>query len=473
MSPLQFLNSWKRTANTLTASLSLLVSAISAPAQGQWVSQGTLNIPKHSYSFLAATPSGDVLAATYNTNAAAGQTRELPALLIKDPMNVAPQVIELCRTTFDPQRGYSGIACDPTGSFFVAGDTGDATTSFVKKFKYNGSPDTTFGKGGEIHPGHRCLGLDTIGNHLLLAVDWGQIQMYDLSTGQLRNVVKSTGSAPALVRDIAIDPKSLRLFGVAQGGLVTWGGGSPWLPEGYKFRTVVEPMRKPRAGEGVSIDPLRRTVLITHTPGNELVEVAGNGARQTYPISSAAADSQLSDSVLSFDGSTLFVSDLIGMQVHMLKRDVALVAQAMRNSAGPMPSPEATLAQPAPPVNWVKSYSEALEQARANKQPMIVYFRLGTVGKCAEVEKGILLSDDFKQRARGYVCVFENVDKDRLLAYRFGVFQVPHIVVLDPTGDTISDFRYDIVPRDLYGAMDAGRHGPISERVNGEAVAGR
>lgn len=434
------------------ATLCLVVGAAKLPA---WDSVGALKIPKYNYNFLAATPNGDLLAATFNSSAAGAAERPLPALLIRNPGEAKPEVVSLCLTPFEAQRGYSGIACDATGSFFVSGDTGNSATCFIRKFKADGSPDTAFGSGGEVRPARRCLGVDIAPDVLCVAVDWGEILLLDAKTGAAKGKVpKLPGTI--YIRDIAMDPKSMRIFGVAQGAIYTWGGGTPWNPEAYRSRQVSEKAGELRAGEGLSIDPLQRTVLTTPIPGNQLVEVYGNGQRIAYTVTSAQPKTHLADSVLSFDGSMVFLSDMIGQQIHAMRRDVgsiiaSRVTPTLVLNAAALSSATGT----ANALKWNPSYNAVVQETRQAGKPMIVYFRRPKVPRCEEFEKRVVLTPAFASSATNndFVCVFQDAALDRLLAYRFGVYQVPHLVVLDAKGETKAEFGPDADPKAVYSAM--------------------
>lgn len=431
------------------AAVAIMALATWAPAQ--WTSVGTLAIPNYNYSFLASTPSGDLLAATHNSKGT-GVAEELPALLIRNPQSGTPEVIPLSTISFEPSRGYGGIACDQSGSYFVSGDTGNATTSFVRKFKPDGSPDVTWAKQGELKPGRRCLGMDVLGDTLLLAVDWGVIQLYSVSTGA------PLGELPKVknlfVRDITIDPRSMRVFGIAQGGVVTWGEGTPWRPALYKMREISPAISEPRAGEGISIDPMNRSLLSTPIPGNVLVETRGNGSTTRTIIETAQSDTHLGDSVLSFDGARLYVSDMRGQKIHVLQR---AVADNRVSSAIPFATlaPETAAGPAAGPPQWQRSYEATLSKAQAEGRPMLVYFRRGNVKACAEFEANILKTDNFYRRAAPYICVFEDVAANRLIASRLGIYRVPHVLVIGRDGKTVAEFSYNINPAELFKAMES------------------
>ena len=448
--------------------------------QAQWTPAGTLNVPEYNYAFLSATPSGDLLATTFHSGASDAPPRDLPALLIKNPTSSNPQVIELCSATFQTQRGYGGVACDEAGFFYLSADTGDTETCFLRKFRPDGSPDTSFGNGGIVKPGRRCLGLDVVGNYLLMAVDWGWVQVYNASSGQLAGSIEKPDEV-IYVRDIAIDPSSMRVYGVAAGSVLVWDEGAPWEPSKYKLQRLTPEAGKFRAGEGISYDPINRAALITPVTGNIIYEVSGPNQVMKKTIPSAQTNTHLADSALSFDGNTLFITDIIARKIHLLKRSLTndnMTIQPGQTASGssepsspyvksqqnspPAPTRASQPSQrtgPAEQVNWHRSYTRVMESARRRGRPMVVYFRRKGVQKCVEFESNVLLTDEFNRRAQNFVCVFEDlIDRDRaMMAYRLGVFRVPHIMVLDKNGETIARFTYNISPMELFNALDSVR----------------
>lgn len=456
------------------AMLALLLAATAWPAWAQWEPQGVLRVPSMNYLFLAATPAGDLLAATFNTASVDSPPRDIPALLIRNPTSPQPEVIELLRVPFGGQRGFGGVACDSYGNIYLSGDTGAPSTCFLRKFTPDGKPDSTFGQNGVVMPQRRCLGLDIFGDYLVLAVDWCQLQVYSATSGQLL-FTGGKGPADYFVRDVAIDPVSLRIYGVAAGRVVVWDSGMPWEPGSYVFRPVTPAAGTVRSGEGISLDPIKRQAIISPAPGNTLYEVNDQGSAVRTIDTAAEPTHHLADTVVSFDGSKLFVSDLTTGQIHVLTRNAPETSTPVGtrppdNGTGgtspgllPTASPSPTTppisqgsGQPTP-VTWHRSYQEIVEQARRGGQPMIVYFRMNGVAKCDEVEKSILLTPEFNRRAANFACVFEDIAFNRLLAYRFGVFRVPYIVVLNRRGEIVFQAIYNIDANALAAAIASAR----------------
>ncbi|MCC5874801.1 MAG: thioredoxin family protein [Candidatus Sumerlaeia bacterium] len=445
-------------------SLGLLVLAfLPFKASAHWQSAGTLNIPEYNYSFLAATPSGDLLATTFYSAPETNPAVEMPAVLIRNPSAQRPEVVEVMRARFQPNRGFGGVTCDSTGAFFVSGDTGETGSSFVRKFNADGSRASSFGDGGEIRPGFRCMGLVVFGEYLLLAVNWGQVQIYNKDTGRLVGTTSRLDEV-VYVRDLAIEPSTMRIFGVAEGAVVSWGQGTPWNPGQYRFQPISSKAGELRSGEGLSIDAIRRSVLVTPIPGNTLLEIEGMGRSRNHVVATADPQTHLADSVLSFDGSTLYISDMRDRKIHVMRRDMSVVrreqeevarqrreATARQASGRGAASTEGEVVAP----TWHRSYTEIVQRARTEGKPMVVYFRSPQSDRSREFEKEILLTDEFNRNAEGFYCVFEDVTRDQLLAFNFGVYRVPHIVILDPSGNTRAEYTWDIEKESLLRSMQA------------------
>lgn len=429
-------------------------------AASEWESVGTLNIPRtYAYNFLAATPGGDLLAAPVNNE---NVTRDIPALLIRNPSADAPELVPLVSLMFEPQRGFGGIACDSDNNFYVSADTGDSGTSWVRKFRPDGTPDPAFGRNGELRPRKRCLGLEVWRNYLLMAVDWGNIMVLDTASGNMVSTIQVTGASRYFVRDIAMDATNFRIFGVAAGGVVVWEGGTPWQPQTYQFRQLSPPGETPRSTEGISLDPISRRALTMPIPGNILHAVSNTGDIMRSTIQTAAFDGHMSDSVISYDGTTLYITDLPARTIHVMTRRGGTDAEYV--SATVVAATQARQVRPAEPtggapaqVTWYDSYDRVVEWARTTRRPMLVYFRRADFPKCAEFESGVLAGQDFARRAARFVAVYEDVSSSAssLLAYRFGATRVPSIILMDSTGEVKARFSFNIPSDQLFAALDS------------------
>jgi hypothetical protein len=461
----------------LTIVLTLILLSYPLAAQ-EWRSVGVLNVPRAPYSFLAATPQGNLIATVHNNAPSNSAPQPRPAYLIVNPTTASPQVNTLSNVEFEPQRGYGGVACDLFGAFYVTGDTGDRSSSFIRKYQPNGQPDTSFGQGGAVFPGYRCLGVQVMGRYLVVAVDWGEVLVLDSSNGSmLGQLPKADGEY--FLRDIALDPSTMDIYGVSEGAVISWTGGAPWLPDRYQFQQNSDKNTEPKSGEGISFDPSRRLALITPIGGNTLLSVNQDGSVEQTIVRTAKPDAHLADSVLSFDGQFLFISDIRDQKIHVMRRqlpqpeELEYPSGAQQQVAGSAsgggayqatqasgygtpaarPTPAPTAAQSAAPT-WHRSYTQVVEQSRREGKPMLLYFRKDGLKKCLDFESNILLSPEFNQRANRFTCVFEDVGANPLLAYQFGVFRVPHLVLLDSRGQPVRKFVFNINTASLFRALE-------------------
>lgn len=429
----------------------LLFLVGSVPLWAQWQPVGTLDLPDYAYSFLATTPDGNLLAATFNNQSMESKNKvRIPALLIESPKYPNPKVTQLCMFEFENQRGYGGIASDNWGNFFVSGDTGERDTSFFAKFDSEGKIVREFGRRGVVFPKRRCLGIEVLGRFLFLAVDWGEILVFDSKTGKLSGKVPPA-PGEVYLRDVAINPRTLELFGVAKGGVIRWSKGVPWSPEKYQISRVSPEMGILRSGEGIGIDPFTGRILISPIPGKVLQEITEEGIVAQTVVTTTLANAHLADSVLSFDGKTLYLSDMAAKKIHILQRQsVSPRKLQVVKGSGKQAGNQGAVK----PVKWFRSYSKVVQAARDRQLPMVVYFGSQNVGKCQEVQESLFKTENFQRKAQDFVCVYEDVASNRLMAYRLGVYRVPHVILLGRNGETVGEYTFNINPGDVFDKME-------------------
>lgn len=435
----------------------LLVFIFHLNTFAQWRFGGTVNLPEYNYTFLATNPQGNLLAVTFNTSRE--HEAELPALLIRNPTSSNPQVIELSRETFDSQRGYSGVACDEAGNYYVSSDTGEAATSFIRKYLPDGTPDSRFGSNGRIQPGSRVMGIDIASDYLFAAVAWGVIHIYDINDGSLVARIRSHNAVGLFIRDVSVDPTSMDIYGVAQGSVVVWHGGSPWNPENYSFRVVTEQqVDTPISGEGILFDPVGRSAIISPRTDPSLEFVYSNGISSGIAIRGLQSGALFCDSALSFDSRTLFISDMALRSIYYLQRpleDTSIVdASVSRTEEVPEMPPPSTSQQP---LRWYTSYNEALQISRQDNIPMVLYFGRKDIAQVQKIEQGLLKTDEFIRHAQGFIPVHIDVKRDPMLSIRLGVYRVPTILVVDSRGDVLGRFVYDIDEAQLFRTLRAAK----------------
>jgi len=440
----------------------LFLIALTIPVHARWEQRGALPLPQHAYCFLSSTPTGDLLAVTFNRNRPGNPPEKMPAFLIRNPLSKKPDVKILCRDSFASDRGYSGVATDELGNYYISGDTGDPSTSFIRKFHPDGTPHHSFGTNGTLFPGKRCLGIDVVGNYLIVAVDWGEVLILDIAMGETSGKVPKAPAGFDYIRDIAIDPSFMRIFALVEGCVVMWEGGYPWSPGDYRFRPLTKKLGKRISCEGISFDPINQTALFIPLPRDKIIEVDAKGKiyETTLPLQLRSA--HLVDSALSKDGTTLFLSGLESKTIHVFRRRIKQSRAIAPSILTATPLPEKTpLPTPAefPTVQigrvmWYRSSKGIVEYFKRHGKPVIIYFRRAGDQNCLNLEWNILMKEQFSSRAEAYACIFEDLSIEKHLASRFNVTRLPHMEILDRNGEHVATAQAEIDMKTLLAIMD-------------------
>lgn len=427
-----------------------------SPARSEdWKYVKSIQIPKpYVPIFAAVTPTGDCVVATFN-NSRNETPVALPVIYIHKPLSDQPGFYVVCTNTFSSLRGYSGVAVDSYGNYYVAADTG-GNDSWIRKFKRDGKPDTAFGNGGEVKPGRRVLGLDLTGNSLFTTFGFGELARYDARTGQLLGRVAAPSDAP-YIRDVAIDPTREVIYGVAKGALFAWKGGKFDNLAGYRLERITQDaLKNPKAGEGLCFDAFGDRVLL---PVSELatlfsIDAKGNVSKSVIAGGEGLVQSP-SDAVLLADGETLFIPDMkTGPSgeclIHVMKRAAAVTKTAgteemtlpslaeagllgaSATASGIKPSPSSGSV-----LDWKTSFKEAFDEAKRTGKPLFLYARTSMARRCQDLEAGFLKSPEFANLASKAVLFFFDVTADSKLAQQLGIFRVPFIAIYRPDGERL------------------------------------
>ncbi len=424
----------------------------------QWQYVKSIQIPRpYVPIFAAITPTGDCVVATFN-NTRTEQPVPLPVIYIYKPLSESPSFYVVCTNSFSALRGYSGVAVDSTGCFYVAADTG-GNDSWIRKFRPDGKPDPQFGVNGEVRPGRRVLGLDIAGKYLFTTLGFAELVCYDARTGQLIGRVPPLGKEAPPIRDIAVDPTREVIYGVAKGAAWVWRGGKLSDLSGYRLeRLTQDNLQAPKAGEGIYYDAFAKQALLPVSELASLFAVDGNGNISKSELAGAGGLVQSpADAVLLADGETLFITDMkTGPSgeclLHVMKRASAVTRSAdaqevtlpsladagllkASNGASPTAAPAGQPGEGS--FSWRTSYEAARDEARRTGKPLFLYARTAAATQCQELESGFLKSAEFAKAAERVVTVFFDVTSDPKLAQQLGIFRVPYLAIYRPDGERV------------------------------------
>jgi len=292
-------------------------SAVPASA---WTYAKSIPLQGFTPLFLAVTPEGHIAVAPFNTGrgADAAGNADIPVIVVANPLTANPTLHQVCNNRFPAKRGYSGIAVDGEGSYFVSADTGDGNTSWIRKFRSNGQPDEAFGKKGELATGVRYLGLAVHGKHLISTASFAKLRVYDSQTG--REISAATiFNEPPSVRDICIDPTTQNVYGVAQAAIWVWEAGTLDAAARFRFRRLSTDMGPSIAGEGIFFDPLAAKAAIPLQKQSALMSVGADGKPEESKVPTKGQGA-IVDGVVLPNGSALFLSDSRQNQIHVFRR---------------------------------------------------------------------------------------------------------------------------------------------------------
>lgn len=94
----------------------------------------------------------------------------------------------------------------------------------------------------------------------------------------------------------------------------------------------------------------------------------------------------------------------------------------------------ATVARLRSGILWQRSLPEALRQAAAGRQPVLVYFRMRRSPLCERFEEGVLRDAAVVDAVQRYVCVRLDVGQATAEVKRYDVRGVPALLLLDSAG---------------------------------------
>ena len=114
-------------------------------------------------------------------------------------------------------------------------------------------------------------------------------------------------------------------------------------------------------------------------------------------------------------------------------------------------------------IPWRATYAAALEEARAGKKPVFVYFTADWCGPCQSLKHTTWADKDVEAALRDYVPVKVDVDRAADVATKFSVSSIPAYFVLDPSGDVVGNW---------VGAFPPGQFIQELKRVGTESRGG-
>ena len=97
-------------------------------------------------------------------------------------------------------------------------------------------------------------------------------------------------------------------------------------------------------------------------------------------------------------------------------------------------------ADKSPVLSWYDSYQTAYNISNYNKLQLVIDFNASLFCLCEKLDKEVLSDPEIKQQLSRFVCVKVDVDKNREIAYAFGVTSLPRIIVVNTHSEIVGDW---------------------------------
>lgn len=110
-------------------------------------------------------------------------------------------------------------------------------------------------------------------------------------------------------------------------------------------------------------------------------------------------------------------------------------------------------------IAWLTDYDEALEQARLSKKLVVVDFFATWCGPCEMMHRTTFADEKVQQRMADFVPLKIDVDRDRDVAARYGVNNVPTTLVIEADGRPVVGAMGYLDGRDYLGVLDSAESG--------------
>jgi hypothetical protein len=312
----------------------VLATGISVAADNEWTFETFIRVPYANTLFLARDSQNNVYGTTFNST---GRPAEVVAFKIANALGSSPQVTVFDRFIAPSTRGYAGVAVDDQGNVYLSADQGDGAPSFIKKYTPSLELDRRFGTNGVLASTRvRLLGLAAHRNYIICAVSWARFLVIDSAGTFLGMTPELPRQQQALIRDIDFIPATQEVVGVDRDSVYVFTGGTLNNLKGYTLRALSRGDATPQAGAAIYYSPLTDKIYYSIKAGHRLgiITRSGRGIQSVESSPAPHGTAQPADTVISSDGTTMFVSDLASPNIVRYRRGGVHVAVGAPKAAG-------------------------------------------------------------------------------------------------------------------------------------------
>jgi hypothetical protein len=344
---------------------------------------------------------------------------------------------------------------------------GDSIPSYIRKFKPTLEPDLNFGNKGALATNElRVLGLTAYKKRILAAVSWGRFLAID-SDGRFLGVTRPLpGGMDVKIRDIDFIPETQTVVGADRDGVFIFAGGTLDDLSRYTVRPLIPVKGVPKAGSAVYFGALTNEIFYTDgsNGGMSIVSISGAPAGSIRNDFSTRGPLQAADTVMSWDGNYLYVSDLRAPQILRYRKAGAVVPPAVASPAIAPPAgmtpapPDSGLPIPGPTTsNWLDSLDAGFAAAAGGGRKVVVLFGAPMAEKSREIELGVL-NEQFRRLFpdAAWVKVDVSAMPDAMTRYNF--YKVPVVIIFSGDRKELKRFEGGFAQQEFTSADPPGRN---------------
>lgn len=118
------------------------------------------------------------------------------------------------------------------------------------------------------------------------------------------------------------------------------------------------------------------------------------------------------------------------------------------------------------PINWVRDFDSALQQAKAEQKPILVDFYATWCGPCKMMDKKTFPDSKVLAELDHWIPVKIDVDKHQALAEKYKIQGIPTTIAFDSKGEMVGMKVGFLSPEQLVSFADAARKRITSTSTN-------
>ena len=91
-------------------------------------------------------------------------------------------------------------------------------------------------------------------------------------------------------------------------------------------------------------------------------------------------------------------------------------------------------------IKWYRDYHSGMRLAKMNKRPVVIKFSAAWCGWCEKMDNEVLNQPSVMAELKKFTCIKVDTDKDRSIAFAYGVRSLPRMLVINTHDEIVGDW---------------------------------